>query len=188
VLSVNKKLWGLPSLGLLILLYIPLAYAVDLNAQLVNAIQHNDVEFINHKLSQGLSVDYRIKTETLLMIAARAGRYELVTILVGKGAKVNAKSGKGHNAMSFSSRYGHLRIVQYLLNHGAEVNIQNNNKWTPLLKAARGGHLMVVDYLLAHDADINSRNTAGFDAEGLAKRYRHKRVVNYLKKYKRNYK
>lgn len=173
-------------LGLLVL---PVAgVASDLNKKLLSAINNNNQLFIKTQMQAGLKPDHRINSETLLMIAAREGKYELVSLLVEKGADVNAKSSKGHNAMSFSSRYGHLRIVQYLLNHGAEVNISNNNNWTPLLKAARGGHLEVVDYLLAHDADIRSRNSGGLDAVALARRYGHKKVVKYLRKYKRTYK
>lgn len=160
------------------------AQAASPDHLLVSAIQNNDIRFIKQKLDTGLEPDYRLKGETLLMICAREDREELVSLLVGKGADVNAKSSKGHSAMSYSARYGHLAIVQYLLNHGAEVNITNKNGWTPLLKAARGGHLDVVDYLLAHDADIHSRNSGGFDALALARRYKHRKVVKYLKGYK----
>lgn len=165
-----------------------LVQAAELDTRLLKAIKLNDIGFIEKQLAKGLDSDHRIKSETLLMIAAREGREALVSMLVDKGADVNAKSAQGHNAMSFSSRYGYLEIVQYLLNHGAEVNITNNNNWTPLLKAARGGHLEVVDYLLAHEADINSRNSGGQDAVALARRYGHKKVMNYLKDYRRRYK
>lgn len=151
---------------------------------LINAIQNNDIAYIKQKLDTGLAADFRVKGETLLMICAREDREELVDLLVSRGADVNAKSSKGHSAMSYSARYGHLAIVQYLLNHGAEVNITNKNGWTPLLKAARGGHLDVVDYLLAHGADLGSRNSGGFTALALARRYKHRDVIKYLKHYK----
>lgn len=170
--------------ALVLNLWLPGVRAANGDRQLLAAIEKNNVALVNRLLVTGLDPNHRIKSESLLMICARAGHEDMVRILIEKGAEVNAKSDKGHNAMSFASRYGHLGVVQYLLNHGAEVNITNNNGWTPLLKAARGGHLAVVDYLLAHDADIRSRNSAGLDALALARRYKHKKVVGYLERYK----
>lgn len=80
------------------------------------------------------------------MICAREGRRELVGLLVSKGANVNAKSNKGHSAMSFPSPYGHLAVVQYLLAHDADIRSRNTGGLGAVALARRYGHEEVVKY------------------------------------------
>ncbi len=72
---------------------------------------------------------------TVLSLAARDGRTEVVELLIAKGADVNAKSESGRTPLIWASLYNRKKIVELLITKGADINAKTNNGLTALDKA-----------------------------------------------------
>lgn len=89
---------------------------------------------------------------TALMAAAREGHAEIVGLLLGRGADVNALGGyeSTEAALKFAAGRGHLNVVNLLLEHGARV--REGHPTDALNEACSGGHLAVVERLIEQGA------------------------------------
>ena len=97
-------------------------------------------------------------SRTLLSIAAGEGHYQLVQLLLARGANINAPSKNG-TALYTASYNGHASIVRMLLSNGANIDAKNlNDGCTALHSAAEKGHYSTVQMLLENGADINAQN------------------------------
>ena len=93
--------------------------------------------------------------ETPLMLAARTASADAVTVLLGAGAKVDAKeTWNGQTALMWAAAAGHAPVVQVLIDHGADLRARSNAGTTPLVFAVRQGDLATVRALLAAGADV----------------------------------
>ncbi|THZ24636.1 hypothetical protein D6C91_03233 [Aureobasidium pullulans] len=119
-------------------------------------------------LERGAAIDAGSRSgASALQIAAHEGNVELVEILIGCGANVNARnrrfrataSGSYVTALQAASNNGHVRTVQILLDHGSDINAGSHEIYfrsgTALRTASANGHLKVVQLLLDHGADVN---------------------------------
>ena len=101
------------------------------------------------------------------MVAALAGRLELVKKLRARGADVNQP---GWTALIYAATGGHDEIVRYLLAEGADIDAGSPNGTTALMMAAREGRLSTLELLIARGAKVNHRNQSGASALDWAKR------------------
>jgi uncharacterized protein len=149
------------------------------------AVDHNDLSLVKAFLKAGVDVNLtRENSQSLLMIAAERGHYDLVRFLVDKNARVNAETcqennAEGFTALTYAAKNGHITIVEFLLAQNATVNptiiehikIIDHIKeeirsetgydgYTPLLFAAENGHTKIVKRLIAHGADIYAQDTS----------------------------
>ncbi|KAJ8298058.1 hypothetical protein KUTeg_024589 [Tegillarca granosa] len=92
---------------------------------------------------------------TMLHTAAHEGNLQLVSLLLSKGADIEAVEKNGQTALNLSSKQGHTDIVLTLLNAGASVDHPDNDGWTALRSAAWGGHAAVVSHLLEWKAEVD---------------------------------
>jgi len=119
--------------------------------------------------------------QTLLMAVARTGNTDTASLLLGKGANVNAKENwGGQTALMWASSQQQPAMVKLLIEHGAEVDARGKDhdwpRWitseprnkplddggyTPLLYAAREGCLECVSALLDGGADIDMTDLWG---------------------------
>ena len=63
--------------------------------------------------------------ERALLIAAKAGREDLVELIAGFKSDVNAGDASGRTALHGASEAGHLAVVQFLVKVGANVEAKN---------------------------------------------------------------
>lgn len=96
------------------------------------------------------------KYGTPLVAASTCGSEEIVTLLLDRGADVNAFSGLiyGH-ALHAASFHGYEPIVRLLIDRGANINDQRVGNDTALTGACERGHKSIVRFLLDNGADIN---------------------------------
>ena len=150
----------------LILIYILLtsvwthsARAGEPLAELLKAVQTDDSVTAKALLARGMDVDTADPSgNTLLMIAARKGHFDLVKFLLDAKARVRARNGYGESAIMAAALHGHLEVVKVLQAYGSEIN---HSGWTPLHYAAWGGYNDVCSFLLEKGAEINARSANG---------------------------
>ncbi|KAF7977924.1 hypothetical protein HWV62_1983 [Athelia sp. TMB] len=89
-----------------------------------------------------------------------AASFEMVTMLLARGADPNAHA--GHNIPLVSAaRFGrHIEIVTLLLDRGADIDAEGEDG-TALQQASGNGHLKVVTLLLDRGADIDAEGDDG---------------------------
>ena len=77
---------------------------------------------------------------TRLMAFAHAGRVDLLTDVLGRGAVVDVCDQQGTTPLMYAANSGARDAVLTLLDHGANPDAADNDGTTALMYAARGGH------------------------------------------------
>jgi ankyrin repeat protein len=119
---------------------------------------------------------------SLLTLAAKQGKADLVEELLRPAIDLNSKDERGRtamydNALRAASAEGHDKIVRLLLVNGADVNADGGSA---LLDASKAGHDRVVRLLLYYGADVKAD---GGSALLEASKGGHDRVVQLLLNY-----
>jgi len=136
---------------------IPLHWAASIGSQML-------VDYLlDHDSMVGLVDASDEANWTPLIIAASAGKLEIVETLIGKGADVNAKNSGGHSALQYAASKNHAEIVELLIANNADPNIADEMSSTPAHRAASLGNLKILAFLLEKCAkiDVNSKDKYG---------------------------
>jgi hypothetical protein len=107
--------------------------------------------------------------ETALHLAAAAGRTQVVTVLLLKGAAVGAVDRAGRTPLYHAACNGQLDTVMQLLEKGADKGAVNKLGNTPLHAACRNGHREVIELLMSIGCDPHAENNEKKDAFARAK-------------------
>lgn len=96
---------------------------------------------------------------TPLHLAAFFGQPELATVLIDRGAEVDARSTNAmkNTPLHAAAAGGQTAAVRLLLQRGANPNARQEGGWTALHGAAQSGNREMVEVLLAHNADPTLR-------------------------------
>jgi ankyrin repeat protein len=97
---------------------------------------------------------------TALMLAARDGDMESVTLLLAAGANINDCSPVGDTPLMLAARNDRTPVALLLLDKGADPNVEEAGHTTLHLAVARKNHELIQS-LLAHGASPNVRLTKG---------------------------
>ncbi|MBU0985530.1 MAG: ankyrin repeat domain-containing protein [candidate division Zixibacteria bacterium] len=98
---------------------------------------------------------------TPLHKAAYAGQTEIVTLLLGLGANINAASNSGSTPLHGAAYYGHLATVNCLVAAGADIDVLNSGGYSPLLSAMAAGQVEVARALIQLGAGVNVTTNDG---------------------------
>jgi ankyrin repeat protein len=101
---------------------------------------------------------------TPLLSAVMDSNRDLVDLLLGEGAKLQAFDSYGDSELSCAISFGREDIVSLLLNHNPEIESKSNQGMTPFLWAAHGGHVAIGQLLLDKNADISAIDNDGQSA------------------------
>jgi serine/threonine-protein phosphatase 6 regulatory ankyrin repeat subunit B len=88
-------------------------------------------------------------------------RYELVKLLLDKGAKVDTRGRYGETLLMWTCRRGFVGMTELLLQRGAGVNQVSPKRYSALDIACALGHANTARILLDHGADANVRDDKG---------------------------
>ena len=91
-----------------------------------------------------------------ILRAAANGNLECVSLLLDKGADINAIDGHLDNALILATSNGHTNVVELLLKRGCLPNELNSLNFSPLMKACQKGYIDIVRLLLKHISFIDS--------------------------------
>jgi ankyrin repeat protein len=100
----------------------------------------DDVSIINILLDAGADVNifhpvFVANGVTRLMMAAETGNSDVLTLLLKRGAKVDAKGEDGTTALMAAAMAGELNCLKILLKNGAKVNAKDDFGMTALQRA-----------------------------------------------------
>jgi ankyrin repeat protein len=142
------------SKGLVPMVELLLAHGADVNAQ-------SEIKDVGNPASSGTEARLDAAVGTPLHAAASTGQTNVVTLLLAKQAKVDARNQWGYTPLLYAAARGNVAAAALLLQAGADVNAVGNEDvtagWTPLLLAAYGGHKELAALLLKHKANPNVR-------------------------------
>ncbi len=113
------------------------------------AVNANAIDCVKIMLTRGANINLADdEGVTPLMTSVRVtyrGTIKITELLIKKGAKVNARAGKGSTALMYASssvaahyQDEYVRVVRLLIKNGAQVNIRNQMGATPLTIAQAG--------------------------------------------------
>ena len=117
-----------------------------------------------------------------LHTAAKGSNEAVVSLLIDRGADINAQGGIYGNALETAIMMDHEAVVRLLINHGADVNSQARQLGccNALEAAILKGNETVVRLLIDHGADIYATNYFGSTALDEAIRSKHQAVISLL--------
>jgi ankyrin repeat protein len=118
--------------------------------ELLQAVQRGDLRATQELLARKAPPDLREGRDhrTMLMLAAGAGRRDLMAVLLKAGADPNARDASGQVALQFAVIGGHLDVVEDLLAAGARVPAEPRSN--PLPYAVATGKAEIARLLAAH--------------------------------------
>jgi ankyrin repeat protein len=121
----------------------------------------SEQDFARYKLCK-LLIDRGAEIEiTPLHNASRFGFLRVCSLLLNRGAFVNAKNNYGTTPLHNASHTCRADVCKLLLDHGANVNANDKYERTPLHYASEYGLIHVCKVLLDHGADVNAKTHSG---------------------------
>ncbi len=143
----------------------------DLDKSLINALILNKKDQAIDAIEKGAnSNSFSDQYLPAIYIAANRDQYELVKLLIDKGADVNKKgSSKKLNikdgfALLTSSARGNLDITRLLIENNAKIDQTDNSGLTSLMSASFRGKDVIVEYLIKKGASIEQKDNFGYTA------------------------
>ena len=98
---------------------------------------------------------------TLLILASRDGKADIVTTLLKHGLDPFVKDDEGYSALVHAVWTGNISTVNALLEHDTEYLVKDGAVDTALIYAASNGSVHVVNALLKHGANYLGRDEMG---------------------------
>ncbi len=125
--------------------------------ELQQAIERGDLEKVKALVNKG-NIDARDSDgATLLILASRDGKKEIVKFLLSKGADVNLSMRGGETALTLAAYYGEKDVCELLINSGANVEKPvggGMHDRTPLLIAIFRRQADVAKLLISKSANV----------------------------------
>ena len=131
------------------------AEAAELGLQLYEASMCGLAADVARLLALGAPTEHKGGWQwTPLLVAADQGYIKVVTLLVNRGANLEARDEYGGGtALIHASFKGHLAVVKLLSDKGASINTRDKDNYDALLWAALYGHLRVCLFLVSRSGD-----------------------------------
>lgn len=142
--------------SLLLLCISAVSYSMNLDQQLVSAVQSNNVAKAKELLDAGANVNITFSySKTPLIFAAEKGYLDLAKVILAAKPDLSRRDRIGFTALTMAANKGHADIVDALIAAGADVNMFDGNGGTPILRASEKGDTSSVRLLIAAGADVN---------------------------------
>ncbi|MCB0536576.1 MAG: ankyrin repeat domain-containing protein [Bacteroidetes bacterium] len=185
VMQVALKEWQDSIVDLLLEYNVVIHKVKEDSEDLIFALKNSNFSLFKSLLNKDNINTRDGASNTLLMIAAKNGYFEMVKYLIEEGANINEINAVGQTALNLSVFFGKNSIANFLVQNGADVNKTDNQFiLSPLVAAIRADNLALGKILLQKGADINSTDgTNNFSPIMWATLYQNKDFVSLLLKY-----
>ena len=125
----------------------PYAKAEARRTAFLDAVQHADIAQIESMAGQGFDVNTGNEAGVTPLIVAAGMNVDVCKVLIGKGARVNAKTSGGYTALMSAALNGQKEIVKLLLDSGADPAPKDSSNRTGIKYAQEKNHKDIVDLL-----------------------------------------
>ena len=117
-----------------------------------------------------------------LGLACFFNHYEAASLLIKKGALINAASTNAQKVMPIhaAASANSLELCALLLDHGADVNARQQDEFTPLHAAAQNSNVELVRLFLSHGSEVNVRTISGLSPLQLAMESKNKQIIKLI--------
>ncbi|XP_067644240.1 protein TANC2 isoform X3 [Eurosta solidaginis] len=142
--------------------------AVALQQSLIAAAAQDHVTIVEDLLEID-SIDVNLMDDACgelpLTAAARNGCSDAVSILLSKGARIEARNKQDFTALWLAVKEGHWAVVEKLIQNGADIDEPvTAARKTPLMIAAEEGHIELLELLIERGAALETQDEEGFTA------------------------
>lgn len=152
---------------------------------ILDAIRNTNLDFIKDFISNNHDeINTITELGTMLQIASRRGKIDIVQCLIKNGADVNIGGGIANSPLVDAVIKGYYDIVELLCSNGAILDTKtfSNN---PLFTAIAASHDEIAIKLIDHGIDITAKydigDIDGCDAMEYARQYGRTEIYEYLK-------
>ncbi len=132
------------------------------------------VEVAKFLIEAGANVNVINNYQATALLRASVGRgpdYELIKLLISKGADVNMQGYNGITALHWAVKYNDLKIAKLLLENGADINISNDYNG-PIRTSTISGTILqvainysqsneIVQFIIGNGAKLNIKDSQG---------------------------
>jgi len=130
-------------------------------------------------LEAGFSTDTKDKNGVpMLHLSARAGKYEVLHLLLRSGAQVNLIAEDRNSTALFDAAMGnHKKMVKILIDAGADVNAVSKDGQSALVVAVGADYDEIVEMLFRAGADPDIKDHLGASARSYAKLFGKRSII-----------
>ena len=115
-----------------------------------------------------------------LHIAVQEFQFDVVKLLLSRGAAIDAVGYHGWRALHIAASLGNLQIVDICLAYNADIHARTHTLQTALHKAASSGSLHVIQRLINAGAELEARNDRGMTCLHVAAHKNDEAIVRAL--------
>lgn len=122
------------------------------------AAEHGNGAMAAALLDNGADVNalvWREDGRTPLYVAILEGHFDVITLLLDRGARIDACGENGWTVFHLAAGRGQESVVRLFLEHGADIEVFDERGWTPLCAAVRWEKPEIVTLLLKVGAEVN---------------------------------
>jgi ankyrin repeat protein len=123
----------------------------------IRHIRTNDLNWYKRQVKND-SIDINMDLTydlTLLIVAIREKKFELIHFFLNNGADINKKTKRGDDALDWAVTGGDIEIIKLLVSSGADVK---NSTCLRYVLYANGNNIEIFRYLLSVGASILNGN------------------------------
>ena len=139
-------------------------------------IYKENIEYLREAIyNNGINCRYTLLDDTLLHVAARNNKKDIVKFLIDEGADIEARSANGLTPLHEASLYDSFVAMKVLVDSGANIEAKNADGCTPL-HTMNYMDIKTFKYLLECGADKEARSNSNETALHMAARINVKAV------------
>jgi ankyrin repeat protein len=128
---------------------------------------------VQKSVEAGFDINKRDSSmKSLLMYACRegkAGQFEVIKYLIGKGADLNLRDADGRNVLYYTHYSKNKEMALFLIKSGAKIDFLDNKNNTLLLDAISSNNIDEVKWYLEIGANPNFKASTNGSLLGFAK-------------------
>ncbi len=136
------------------------SFFIDLNKQLLSAVQKESIEQIHDAINNGAKVNEKFgeNQNTVLHFAADQNSPNIINFLLEKNSEIDSKNKFGASPLHIATSKEAINSVIALVEKNANINAKNEDGDTPLHIAVIKNNIKIVSILLESGSYINAAN------------------------------